>query len=227
MGLKSKLCLYCHISLIVVWSPSSNLMHTSTDLSWLRIPGLALLSSVTFPQLKTIAGWLKSSVRYWFFFFPPISASNVMCHSTELVHQTLPGLFWSFDSCRAFLIRFYGSFGLLDATPLATLLIQSSYSLNYNQPIVLWTEAKHYLSTYAAQRWLDVFGVMAQNGPCLKCLNCDDLFECTKCLFFCVFILYCSLCFCHWGIFFVHIGTIMFCTVNIATLFYVCCIYVQ
>ena len=107
-----------------------------------------------------------------------------MCHSTELVHQSLSGLF----------LKFWLLLGLFDQVLqliwssgcnclLATLLIQSSYSLNYNLPIVPWTEVKHYLSTYAAQRWLDVFGVMAQNGPCLKCLNCDDLFECTKCLF--------------------------------------------
>lgn len=83
------------------------------------------------------------------------------------------------------------------------LLSQSSYSLDYHLQIVLWTEAKHYLSTYAAQRWLDIYGVMAQNGPCLKCLNCDDLFECTMCVFSCLSaIIFCSPIFVTEGYFF-------------------------
>ena len=57
---------------------------------------------------------------------------------------------------------------------LVSLFAQSSYSLDYYLQIVLWSEVKHYISTYAAQRWLNVFGVTAQKGPCLKCLNCDD-----------------------------------------------------
>lgn len=34
---------------------------------------------------------------------------------------------------------------------ISTLLIQSSYSFDYHLQIVLWTEAKHYPPTYAAQ----------------------------------------------------------------------------
>lgn len=178
-------------------------MHTSTDLSWLRCTWFpdCILTSVIFQQPNTTAGLLKSLVRYWFFFFLSISESNVMCHSSELVHQSLPGLFWSFWLPLGLFVQVLWLIWSSGCNCLlATLLIQSSYSLNYNLAIVPRTEAKHYLSTYAAQCWFDVFGVMAQNGPCLKCLNCDDLFECTKCLFF-VFILLCSIC-CHWGIFF-------------------------
>lgn len=140
--------------------------------------------------------------------------SNIMCQNGFLE----PGLSWSSDSLGHF-DQALSSFDVLNATQYRLRsLIQSSYSLDYRLQIVLWSEAKHYLSTYAAYSWLDVFSVMAQNGPCLKCLNCDDLFECTKCFFFVCWSYFLFSCFCHWGISsftsalfpFLHITTLFF-----------------
>lgn len=185
-------------------------MHTSTDLELIEellIPRLGLLTCVTLQLLKTLkkSGWLGEEFSRDLSFHATWTSMKATSCAIVLNWSVKPGLSWSFDSYWAF----WSSFGLIWSSEckslLAMLLIQSSYSLDYHLQIVLWTEAKHYLSTYAAQRWLDVFGVMAQNGPCLKCLNCDDLFECTKCCpFSLLVILFCSVVFVTEGFFCSH-----------------------
>ena len=191
-------------------------MHTSTDFELIQewmIPWRSA-HQCHFPAAKG-SGWSAEEFGQVLSFHATSCAIVLNWFGSPQV-LTLIGPFWSG------LERVWSS----ECNSLSTmLLILSSYSLDYHLRIVLWTEAKHYLSTYAAQRWLDVFDVTAQNGPCPKVLNCDDLFECTKFLF-CVLVI----CFlvCHWGL-------LLFFTLELQFLFlfgkhchlFVCCVHVQ
>lgn len=110
------------------------------------------------------AGWrLKSCV-------PVTSWSNIVYHSIKL------GLSRSLDTFRAFLwshvrpVLVFWILFPLGSTPVSELLQFGPSSANWS---VEWT--KHYLSTYAAQRWL-CFPVWWHKTDLV--LNCDDLFEC-------------------------------------------------
>lgn len=199
---------FCYIGLMLDTSPSSEIdaHQHRLGVDW-RITdsqtGPSHLCHSLAAKNSKQSGWLGEVFSRVLRFHATWTSTKATSCAIVLNWFVKPGLSWSFDSYWAF----WSSFGLNWSSEckslLAMLLIQSSYSLDYHLQIVLWTEAKHYLSTYAAQRWLDVFGVTAQNGPCLKCLNCDDLFECTKCCpFFCVGHSLLFSCFCHRGIFF-------------------------
>lgn len=198
------------------WSKAHplNLMHISTDLESIEellIPWLSLLTSAISQLLKTWAGW--SLVEYCVSMQLEHLKNNIACQSTELAHQT-----WSVLKFGHFLGLFdqiLGSFGLLNAIPL--------WPRSCFRALIAWTII---YKLYSGVKRSTTFLPMQHNADLMFLVwwHKTDLVSSAwtvTCLNVFFFLLFCV--FSHRGIFFVHIGTILFCfwIVNITTLLFV------
>lgn len=206
----------------LVWQSEAlplNLMHTSTDFELIIvIPGLGRLTSVTFQQLKT--GWLAEEFGQVSSLHATWTPSKATSCAIVLNWFIKPGLlkFWLLLGLSD---QVSGSSGLLNATPCrlcSWFRALTAWTINYK----LYCGAKWSTTFLPMQRNADLMFLVWRHKPdlVLKCLNCDDLYECTKCFFFVCwsYVLF----FCHWGLFFLYtLALLCFVFVNIATLF--CC----
>lgn len=92
------------------------------------------------------------------------SGSEIMCHSVKLGHAPKP---------QHFLCPVFGALSLLPSP------LRSAFRQFGPAPAKCDCGVNEALPFYLCSTALTMFfGVTAQNGPRLKCLNCDDLSEC-------------------------------------------------